>query len=112
MRAMPTFVLAVGLLAAGATTAHAQTDAQMAMALAEKNLCLSCHKVEGRLVGPAYREVAAKYSGDPGAFDRLAAKVAKGGKGVWGTVAMPPNKDISEADIRTIVTWVLSLAPS
>jgi cytochrome c len=106
---MRTRVSAVGLLAAGVTAAQAQVDAQAAMALAEKNLCLSCHKVDARLVGPAYKDVAARYRDDPGALDRLAAKVAQGGKGVWGKVAMPPNKDVSEADIRTIVTWVLSL---
>lgn len=109
---MRTFLLAIGLLVLCVSAARAQVDAQAAMALAEKNLCFSCHKVDARVVGPAYKDVAAKYKGDPGALDRLIAKVAKGGKGVWGTVAMPPNKDVSEADIRTIVTWVLSLAPS
>ena len=111
VRILPAFSLAAGLLVC-ASAAGAQSDPQMAIALAEKNLCLSCHKVEARVVGPAYRDVAARYKGDAGALERLIAKVAKGGKGVWGTVPMPANKDVSEADIRTIVTWVLSLAPS
>jgi cytochrome c len=87
----------------------AQADADSGMALAEKHLCLSCHKVDAKLVGPAYKDVAAKYKGDPAALDKLVSKVMKGGKGVWGTTPMPANKDVPEADVRVIVTWVLSL---
>jgi cytochrome c len=96
-------------LAVMMTAAQAQGDAAVqARALAEKNFCLACHKLDERLVGPSYKEVAAKYRGDPGASDRLVAKVKKGGKGVWGKDAMPPNKDMSDEDIKTIVGWVLA----
>ena len=87
---------------------RAQGDSANATALAEKHLCLSCHRVDAKLVGPAYRDVAAKYKGDPAALDKLVAKVMRGGKGVWGPTPMPANKDVPEADVRTIVTWVLS----
>src|SRR4030095_1476191 len=86
-----------------AATAQAQTDPGNAMALAEKHLCLSCHRVDSKLVGPAYRDVAAKYKGDAAALDRLVAKVMQGGKGVWGTTPMPANKGVPAADVRTIV---------
>jgi cytochrome c len=96
-------------LLAFAVHVDAQVDAGAAMALAEKNLCFSCHKVEVKVVGPAYKDVAAKYRGDQAALDRLVAKVTNGGKGVWGAIPMPAHKDMTDADIRTIVTWVLSL---
>lgn len=79
------------------------------MVLAQKNACLSCHGVDKKIVGPAYREVAKKYAGDKGAHDRLMAKVKAGGKGVWGEIPMPPNPQVSPQDLDKIVTWVLSL---
>lgn len=78
------------------------------VALATKSGCLACHQVEVKVVGPAYKDVAAKYKGDAGALDMLVAKVKAGGSGVWGPVPMPPNPQVPEADIRTIVEWVLS----
>ena len=86
-----------------------QVDAAAAQALAEKHLCLACHKVDAKVVGPGYREVAAKYAGDPAAAEKLNQKIAKGGKGVWGNIPMPPNKDVPEGDIKTLVAWILSL---
>jgi cytochrome c len=79
-----------------------------AQALATKNQCMTCHKLEGKLVGPAYKDVAAKYKGDPEALDKLTAKVRNGGKGVWGQIPMPPNKTISDDDLETVVNWILS----
>jgi cytochrome c len=98
---------AIGL-AAIASTAFAADDTA-AKALAEKHLCLSCHKVDARLVGPGFIEIARKYKGDAEALDKLAAKVKKGGRGVWGTIPMPANKDLGDDDIRTLVGWVLAL---
>jgi cytochrome c len=70
---------------------------------------MACHQLETKVVGPAYKEVSAKYKGQEGAVDMLAAKVKAGGSGVWGPVPMPPNAHVSDEDIKTIVTWVLSL---
>ncbi|MFA6970259.1 MAG: c-type cytochrome [Gallionella sp.] len=80
-----------------------------ALALAKKNNCLVCHSVDKKLVGPAWRDVAAKYRGDAGAEARLVNKVAKGGGGVWGSVPMPANSQVSEADRTTLVRFVLNL---
>lgn len=78
-------------------------------ALAQKNACMSCHGVDKKIVGPAYKDVAAKYRGDPGAEARLFAKVKAGGKGVWGQIPMPPNPQVKDEDLHKILKWVLSL---
>jgi len=77
--------------------------------LAEKDGCLVCHKVDQKVVGPAYKDIAKKYAGDAKAPEMLAKKVKAGGAGVWGDVPMPPNAAVSEDDIKKIVAWVLSL---
>lgn len=105
-------VLVLVLALGAASPAPAQVDATAAQALAEKHMCLACHKIDAKSVGPSYRDVAAKYASDPAAAEKLIQKVTKGGKGVWGNVPMPPNKDVPVEDIKTIVVWVLSLAAS
>ncbi len=77
--------------------------------LAQKNACMSCHSVDKRIVGPAFKDVAKKYAGDKAAEDKLVAKVKAGGKGVWGQIPMPPNPQVSVEDAHKIVAWVLSL---
>lgn len=110
--------LQVALLAAGfagmvsAGVVFGQTkgvDPKAAEALAQKSGCIACHNVEKKVIGPAYKEVAAKYKADKDAATKLADKVKKGGAGVWGQVPMPPNSQVSDADIKTIVAWILSL---
>ena len=76
-------------------------------ALAKAKNCMSCHAIEKKLVGPAYKDVAAKYKGDAGAVDKLAAKVKAGGKGVWGQIPMPPN-NVTPDEAKKLVTWILS----
>jgi len=70
--------------------------------------CAACHAVDKKVVGPSYKEVAAKYKGDKGAQAKLEKKVKEGGQGVWGQVPMPPNSFVSDADIKKLVQWVLS----
>jgi len=77
--------------------------------LAKKNACTACHAVDKKLVGPAFKDVANKYRGDKKAEAMLVEKVKKGGVGVWGQVPMPPNTTVSDADVSTLVKWVLSL---
>jgi sulfite dehydrogenase len=71
------------------------------------NACTACHALDKRVVGPSFREVAAKYAGDAAAGGRLAAKIRAGGQGTWGNVPMPPNAGLSEADAKTLAGWVL-----
>ena len=77
-------------------------------ALAQSKGCLSCHSVDAKIVGPAYKDVAKKYAGDKTAEDRLVKKVVGGGSGVWGTMPMPGGM-ANEAEARVLVKWILGL---
>ncbi|MFM6985242.1 MAG: c-type cytochrome [Hydrogenophaga sp.] len=77
-------------------------------ALAKSKNCMACHAVDKKLVGPAYKDVAKKYAGDAKAADMLAAKIIKGGSGVWGAIPMPANPQVNEADAKKLASWVLS----
>ena len=78
-------------------------------ALATSKNCMACHAIDKKLVGPAYKEVAVKYAGQKDAVDKLAAKIIKGGSGVYGPVPMPANTQVNEADAKKLAAWVLSL---
>lgn len=91
---------------AGVTLA-APAFADQAMATAKN--CMACHAVDKKVVGPAYKDVAKKYAGDAKAVDMLAAKIMKGGAGVWGPVPMPANAQVNAAEAKSLATWVLSL---
>lgn len=80
-----------------------------AMQLAKKKNCLACHAIDKKLVGPSFKDVATKYRSETGAEARLADKIAKGGSGAWGVMAMPPNPQVSEADRKALARFVLSL---
>ena len=90
-------LIATGLVASAPAFAN--------KALATKNGCMACHAVDKKLVGPSYQDVAKKYKAADA--DALAAKVKAGGKGVWGQIPMPPNAKVSDADVKTLVTWIL-----
>jgi len=77
-------------------------------ALAKTHNCLACHATDKKLVGPSYAEIAAKYKGQKDAEAKLVDKVKKGGAGAWGQIPMPPNASVPDADIKTLVKWVLS----
>lgn len=77
--------------------------------LAKAKNCMACHALDKKLVGPAYKDVAAKYASDKGAVDKLAKKIREGGTGVWGQVPMPANPQVSEAEARTLAQWVLTV---
>ena len=78
------------------------------LALATSKNCMSCHNIEKKVVGPAYKDVAAKYKGDKTAPARLASKIMEGGGGVWGVVKMPSNPQVNDAEARKLASWVLS----
>lgn len=93
-------LLAMGGLVSNAAMANAD--------LAKAKNCMACHAVANKVVGPAFKDVAAKYAGQKDAEAKLAAKVMKGGSGVWGAIPMPANTQVSEAEAHTLVKWVLS----
>jgi cytochrome c len=76
--------------------------------LAQKKNCLACHTVDKKLIGPAYKDVAAKYAGQKDAADKLAQKILKGGTGVWGVIPMPANPQVNEAEAKQLAAWVLT----
>lgn len=95
----------MAFVAAGfAVSAPALADLQLATA---KN-CMACHSVDKKLVGPAFKDVAAKYAGQKDAAVKLEAKVIKGGAGVWGPVPMPANTQVSAEDAKKLVSWILA----
>ena len=99
------------LMLAATTAAFATLAAGPAFAdaeLAQKKNCMACHAVDKKLVGPAYKDVAAKYAGQKDAVDKLTVKVLKGGSGVWGPVPMPANPQVTEAEAKQLVQWILA----
>lgn len=94
-------VLGVALSAVVATPAFASAD------LAKQKNCLACHAADKKLIGPSYKDVAAKYAGQKDASDKLAQKIIKGGSGVWGAVPMPANPQVNEADAKALATWIM-----
>ncbi len=105
--------LLLAIAAAGSMLVAAQAnavDAKAAEALAQKSGCLACHSIDKKVLGPAYKDVAAKYKGDKTAEAKLIAKVKAGGSGVWGPIPMPANSpQVKDADIKTVIEWILSL---
>lgn len=97
-------IVGFSLVAASALTAPVMADPA---ALAQMKGCMNCHQIEMKVVGPAYKDVAAKYKGDAGAVAMLAAKVKAGGVGTWGQIPMPPNA-VTEEEAKQLVEWVLS----
>lgn len=103
---MKRIFLAIASITVGfAVSTPALADLQLATA---KN-CMACHAIDKKLVGPAYKDVAAKYAGQKDAADKLAAKVMKGGAGVWGPVPMPANTQVTPDEAKKLVAWVLTL---
>jgi cytochrome c len=101
MKLLRTLILAAaGLMVAG----HASADE----ALAKSKNCMSCHATDKKIVGPSYKDVAKKYAGKADAVAMLEGKVKKGGSGAWGTVPMPPNAAVSDADVKKLVAWILA----
>ena len=97
-------ILAAGLLASGVTGA---VNAQDAAKLAADKACLACHAIDKKVVGPAFKDVAAKYKGNTKAEAILVQKVLTGGLGAWGQIPMPANASLKEDEAKLLVKWVL-----
>jgi cytochrome c551/c552/cytochrome c5 len=91
----------------GAGPAPEGRAATTGLDLARAAACTACHGVSERVVGPGFREVAAKYASDAGAADRLTAKLKAGGSGTWGATPMPAQPQLKDADARALVQWIL-----
>ena len=100
---MKKFALIASLATLIAAPAFANAD------LAQKKSCMACHAADKKLVGPSYKDVAAKYAGQKDAVTKLAEKIQKGGVGAWGQVPMPANPQVSADEAKQLATWVLSI---
>ena len=99
----------IAIALAGAACLVLAGVAQANEKLLQASGCTACHSVDKKLIGPAYKDVAAKYRGDKSAEADLIKKVKAGSKGVWGDIPMPPNGHVKDEDIKTLVQWVLAL---
>lgn len=97
------FIVAAAVALVAAMPARASAD------LAQKKNCMACHATDKKLIGPSYKDVAAKYAGQKDAADKLAEKIVKGGSGVWGAVPMPANPQVTPAEAKQIAAWVLTV---
>ena len=122
-----TMLLAIALMVSGLNSAMAQTHKktitkkaatppkpsaatlEQGKALITKSDCLSCHKLDIKLVGPAYKDVAAKYPATEDNYNMLVAKVMNGGSGNWGQVAMAAHPNLPATDVRKMVQYILSI---
>ncbi|MFC0399585.1 c-type cytochrome [Paraburkholderia rhizosphaerae] len=105
-------MLALSAVAIAAAPAARAADMQHGLSIAQRNACLGCHAIDRKLVGPSFQQVASRYKGNAQAEAMLERKVKDGGSGVWGMIPMPAHPAMSDADIRTVVEWVLAGAPS
>ena len=101
MKALHALPLLAVLLAAPAVWASPE--------LAQQKTCMACHATDRKLVGPSYKDVAAKYAGQKDAAAKLAEKIIKGGAGVWGAVPMPANPRVTPAEAKQLAVWILSV---
>ena len=85
------------------------TPAMANKELAQDKNCLACHSVDNKVVGPGFKEVAAKYAGNKAAAATLATKIIAGGSGVWGAIPMPANPQVKEAEAKQLAVWILGL---
>lgn len=102
---MKSSLIALATLAATLAAPAAFANAE----LAQKKNCMACHATDKKLVGPAYKDVAAKYAKDKDAVKKLAEKIIKGGSGVWGPVPMPANAQVNPAEAEELAKWVMTI---
>jgi cytochrome c len=101
--------IAAALLAASTLIVASAAVADELEDMMKKNGCGACHAEDKKVIGPSYKDVAAKYKGDAGAVAKLSEKVKKGGSGVWGPIPMPPNTQVADADVKKMVELILAL---
>jgi cytochrome c len=108
MQTQHVVLAAVALFSSAGASA---VDAAAAKALASKSACLACHAVDKKMVGPSYKDVAAKHKGQAGAVEAVAARIKSGGSGMYGPVPMPPQAQLKDDELKLLAAWVLAGAP-
>lgn len=108
MKSVMGTIAAVAVILSSQAFAAGKVDMAAGQALAQKSGCMACHSADKKIIGPALKDIAKKYKGNKKAEAMLVTKVTKGGSGVWGTMAMPPNPAVKPADMKKLVEWVLA----
>ena len=104
--------IAICLMLAPIQAVMAQSSTQSTLDVLKQNTCLACHRIDKKLLGPSFQSIYEAAPASPERADLLKTHIRRGSQGIWGPVAMPPNNKISNADIETIVHWILSGAPA
>lgn len=102
------FMRTVALIAAAIAAIQVANADDAVPDLIRKNGCMACHAIDHKVLGPSYKDIAAKYKGSDDALALLMKKVKEGGGGVWGTTKMLPHPKLSDDDLKTMVTWILA----
>lgn len=111
MKMLSTLPLFTASLFALASSQALALDAAAAKALAAKSACLACHAVDKKLVGPSYKDVAAKHKGQADALEKVSARIKSGGSGMYGPVPMPPQAQLKDDELKLLAGWILAGAP-
>lgn len=101
--------LIIGVYIFGFAALQCSVPALASEELAKSKGCLNCHAIDQKRVGPAYKDVAAKYAGQGDAVDKVANKIVAGGAGSWGAMPMPPNPQLSTDEAKKLSQWILGL---
>ncbi len=102
-------VVAALFVVAGVLATNPAQANDEALALAQKNVCTACHGIDNKLVGPSYKDVAAKYAENPNALSELKASIKAGGAGKWGNIPMPPQPQLSDEQLTLLAQWILTI---
>jgi cytochrome c len=108
MRGFSRLAMAATITVAAITAVQAAKADDAIPDLFRKNGCMACHAIDHKILGPSYKDISAKYQGNKDALALLMKKIKEGGSGVWGTTKMQPHPNISDTDLKTMVTWILA----
>lgn len=100
-----------GLVIVGALCCGTANATDAGQALAQRSVCLACHQVDTKRVGPSFRDIAIRYSGNEAAAEYLARTIRDGSRGLWGAIPMPAQRHVDPATALRLANWILSLAP-
>jgi len=101
-----------GLIMAGLLFCGMANASETGEALAQTSVCLRCHQVDQKRVGPSFRDIAIRYAGNVAAIDYLARSIREGSRGAWSVIPMPAQRHVNEANARKLAEWIVSLAPA
>ena len=106
------YIKFIGLITAGLLASGTANAADAGLNLAQRSVCLACHQVDVKRVGPSFNDIALRYAGNEGAVEYLARTIRNGSRGLWGAIPMPAQRHVDDATAKELAEWIVSLAPS